>query len=317
MSGALVVGEITNGRLGEATACLVAAAVDLGGPVTLGVVTNDSEPIAAQAAFVGIDQIVAVTADAEPFNHEVQAAAVAAMIDHQQPALVLMGYTIRAASFAAGLAESLDLGFASDAIDVRRDDAGALLAIRPLYGGKVQAEVAFSQDVPAMILMRPNAHAAAAAPTAPPVHQLAFDPAGISRVRHQEFRQPDTGVDLTQAEVILAVGRGVGEQEKIQPFAQIAELLGVALGASRPVVDSGWLPSAHQVGQTGVTVKPRLYVAFGISGALQHLAGMQTSNTIVAVNTDPDAAIFNVAHEGAVADIHEVAEHIKALLETT
>jgi electron transfer flavoprotein alpha subunit len=121
-------------------------------------------------------------------------------------------------------------------------------------------------------------------------------------------------VDLKRADVVLAVGRGVGAQENIGVFAELAEQLGAVLGASRPLVDAGWLPPAHQVGQTGVTVKPKVYVAFGISGAIQHLAGMQASKTIVAVNTDEAAPIFNVATVGAVADINEVAEQMKLLL---
>ncbi len=122
------------------------------------------------------------------------------------------------------------------------------------------------------------------------------------------------GVDLTLADVIFNLGCGVGEQGNIEPFAAVAKRMDVALGASRPLVDAGWLPASHQVGQTGVIVKPRLYVAFGISGAIQHLVGMQASNTVVAINSDPDAAIFDFSDIGAVADINEVAKQMKVLL---
>lgn len=314
MSGILVVAECADGQLGELTAQLVMAAVALGGRVTLGFVAGDVGQVAAQCAISGVDEIVAVRVDSEAFDHEVQSAAIRAMIEQVHPKVVLMGYTIRTTSFAAGLAESLDLGFASDVVGLSRGLAGELVAVRPMYGGKIHAELAFSGESSALVLLRPNVLQTAAPGGAPHVRELSFDPSGISRVRHREYRRPAEGVDLRCADVIFSVGRGVGEQKNIQPFAEIAQRMGAALGASRPVVDAGWLPAPHQVGQTGITVKPKLYVAFGISGAMQHLVGMQSSTTIVAVNTDSDAPIFDVADVGAVADIHEVAEQIKALL---
>ena len=120
-------------------------------------------------------------------------------------------------------------------------------------------------------------------------------------------------VDIATADFLLSIGRGIGGQEAIPQFEQLAEKLGAVLSVSRPLVDAGWMPNARQVGQSGKTVKPKVYLALGISGAVQHLAGMKASETIIAVNTDPEAAIFNVAHFGAVADLFDVAEELEKL----
>ena len=124
---------------------------------------------------------------------------------------------------------------------------------------------------------------------------------------------PPSDVDITTAEFLLSIGRGIGERENIDRFAELAEKMGATLSVSRPIVDAGWMPSARQVGQSGKTVKPKVYLAFGISGAVQHLAGMKTSGTIIAVNSDPEAAIFDVAHYGAVIDLFAVADELDKL----
>ncbi len=313
MSGTLVVAEWIDGQLAATAPNLISAAARLGGPVTLGVVTAEVDQVAGQAGFAGVGEILAVRADTADFDAEHFAAAVGAMIQALKPSLVLMAYSIRSASFAAALAEALDLGFASDVVTLERV-GGELLATRPVYGGKVHAEVAFSSEVPALALLRADLWPAASPAPASAVRELELPARAPSRVRHRDYRRPEAGVDLRRADVIFAVGRGVGEQANIEPFAAIAKRLDVALGASRPLIDAGWLPAPHQVGQTGVIVKPRLYVAFGISGALQHLVGMQGSSTVVAVNSDPEAAIFDFADVGAVADINEVAKELQALL---
>ena len=311
MNGTLVIADIVDGQLGATTSNLVAAAASLGEPVTLGVV-GESDP-AGETALVGLERLATVRVPTHTFDAERQAAAVKAMIADLKPRAVLMAYSIRAASYGAALAESLDLAFVSDVVALQKDKDGTLLATRPLYGGKVHAEFALSADAPALLLLRADIWPEAA-PGAPPAKHDISTTVPEGRVRHVEYLRPEEGVDLTRADVIFALGRGVGEQSKIEPFAAVAKQMDVALGASRPLVDAGWLPAPHQVGQTGVVVKPLLYVAFGISGAVQHLAGMQASKTIVAVNSDPDAAIFDFADVGAVADANEVAKELMAKL---
>jgi electron transfer flavoprotein alpha subunit len=315
MSGILVFAETIEGRVADSAAQLVTAATQLGGNITLGLVAADTTAASQQASFSGVGKVLAVRAASDLYDHKFNAAALRAMIENVKPEAVLMAWSIRSAAFAAGVAEEADLGYASDVIALDRGESGALTAIRPVYGGKVHAELEFSKDAPALLLLRQDVWAPAASGATPEVKEVAAPEPAAERIRHKEFRRPEGGVDLTRSDIIFAVGRGVGEPEKIETFAEIARRAGAGLGASRPVVDAGWLPAPHQIGQTGVTVKPRLYVAFGISGAMQHLAGMQSSAKIVAVNTDPDAAIFEVAHIGAVADIHEVAEELMARLQ--
>jgi electron transfer flavoprotein alpha subunit len=139
--------------------------------------------------------------------------------------------------------------------------------------------------------------------------------AAPSRARHLELVEASTSadVDITQANFLLSVGRGIGERENIDMFLGLAEKMGATLSVSRPLVDAGWMPASRQVGQSGKTVKPTVYLAFGISGAVQHLAGMKTAGTIIAVNTDPEAAIFSVAQYGAKADLFDVAEELEKL----
>ena len=139
--------------------------------------------------------------------------------------------------------------------------------------------------------------------------------ARAARTEHVGFREAPAGdVDITKADFLLSIGRGVAEKDNIPRFEELARRLGATLSVSRPIVDAGWMPSARQVGQSGKTVKPRLYLALGISGAVQHLAGMRTAETIIAVNTDPEAPIFGVAHYGAVVDMFELADELEAQL---
>jgi electron transfer flavoprotein alpha subunit len=136
-----------------------------------------------------------------------------------------------------------------------------------------------------------------------------------ARSEHLGYREVEAGdVDITKADFLLSIGRGVEEQDNIERFEELADKLGATLSVSRPLVDAGWMPGARQVGQSGKTVKPRVYLALGISGAVQHLAGMRTAETIIAVNTDPEAPIFSVAHYGAVVDMFELADELEQAL---
>jgi electron transfer flavoprotein alpha subunit len=313
MSRCLVLAEVIDGALAAVTAEAVTAAVALGGEVVLAVAAPDPDALVADASLVGVTEIVTVTLSASDRDHEAALQVADAVIADVSPDVVIAPFTIRSTSFAPALAHSLDLALVADAIALQRDDAGALTATRSIYAGRVHAEIIFPTDRPALVLIRPGVWAAAELGSPVASRSLAVELAP-SRVRSLELVRPTGDVDLTRADVIFSIGRGVGSQENIAAFADVAARLGVALAASRPVVDAGWLPAVHQVGQTGVTVKPRLYVAFGISGALHHLAGMQNSQTILVVNTDRDAPIFGYADLGAVADVHEVVEQLQSLI---
>jgi electron transfer flavoprotein alpha subunit len=190
-------------------------------------------------------------------------------------------------------------------------------AQRGAYGDKLHAELEFPGKECVLLTVRPGIFPVASADGASiPSRAVPINLEGVARTEHVEFVEAGAGdVDITKAEFLLSIGRGIEDKDNIPRFAELAERLGATLSVSRPLVDAGWMPSARQVGQSGKTVKPRVYLALGISGAVQHLAGMRTAETIIAVNTDPEAPIFGVAHFGAVADLFEVADELEQALE--
>ena len=308
----LVIAEHINGGVRDVTRELVTAAAELGGPVTVGVIAADPTPLVDQVNLPGVDEIVTVAAGASEFENDTYLVAVEALIQERRPRTVLTGFTVNSMGFAPALAAKLGTGFAADVFSVR-DEGGSLVAERAFYGGKVYAEIDFPQKETVLLMLRPATWQPAEGAGSASVSELSV-PAVESRARHNEFVEaPAADVDITTADFLLSIGRGIGEKDNIPVFEELAEKMGATLSVSRPIVDAGWMPSARQVGQSGKTVKPKIYLAFGISGAVQHLAGMKTAGTIIAVNTDPEAAIFNVAHYGAVADLFDVAEALAAL----
>ena len=311
MTGTLVIAEHLRGRLRDVTRELVTAARELGGPVAVAVIARDPSALAGQANISGVDEIVTVSVDAEEFSADAYADAVAELVRARQPSVVLTGFTVNGMGYAPAVAARLDLGFASDVIAVD-SDGGSVVAERDFYGAKVRGELEFSGKETVLLMLRPTTWPPAEGTGSATVSELAVSTA--SRSRHLEYVEAAAGdVDITKADFLLSIGRGIGDQEHIPLFEGLAGKMGATLGVSRPLVDAGWMPASRQVGQSGKTVKPKVYVAFGISGAVQHLAGMKTSGTIIAVNTDPEAAIFNVAHYGAVCDVFEVAEELEKL----
>jgi electron transfer flavoprotein alpha subunit len=314
VNAVLVIGEIEGDSLSEASLRLVSAASTFNAPVVLGLIVQDAARAQALGSIAGVARVIAIAVEDATFDSDRTTSAIRAMVERSRPQLVLMPYAIRPASIGAAIAESLDLGFVSDVIKLESGEGGATIATRPVYGGKALAEFIIPADAAALLLLRADAWPAAALGGSPDLEIEPLSSSAPGRIRHREFLKPESGVDLTRADVIFAIGRGVGDQGNIRLFEDVAHRLGVALGASRPLVSAGWLAAPHQVGQTGVTVRPRLYVAFGISGAPQHLVGMQSSGSVVAVNSDKDAAIFDVADIGAVADMQEVAKQLLAKL---
>ncbi len=229
----------------------------------------------------------------------------AAFLGKIEPAIILVGATAMGKDLAPRLAARLGVGLATDCTALEIVD-GRLLATRPIFAGKALAKVKLNGD-PQIASVRPNVLAApepqAAAATVEPVAAAA----GNVRAKVVDIVGAGEGeVDVAEADIIVSGGRGVGGPEGFAPIRSLAKTLGAAVGASRAAVDAGWIEHSHQVGQTGKTVTPNLYIACGISGAIQHLAGMKTSKVIVAVNTDPEAPIFKLANYGIVADLFEV-----------
>jgi electron transfer flavoprotein alpha subunit len=259
-----------------------------------------------------VDEVLAVRVEQEASENDVYQQAVEALIEERDPRAVLMGFTVDSMGYAPALAAKLGLGFASDVLALR-EEGGEIVAERSYYGAKVNAEVEFPGHDRVVLLIRPTSWQPAGGSGSATVAEIAV-PAASSRARHVDWVEVQAGdVDITTADLLLSVGRGVGEKENLEQFEELAGRMGATLSVSRPLVDAGWMPNSRQVGQSGKTVKPKVYLALGISGAVQHLAGMKTSGTIIAVNSDPEAAIFNVAHYGAVADLFEVADALDKL----
>jgi electron transfer flavoprotein alpha subunit len=309
---ALVVAEHVRGELRPVTLELISAAKSLGGPVEVAVIAKDPSTFANAVNVDGVDEILAVAVDQDEFENDVYQAAVEQLVAERSPQVVLLGFTVSSMGYGPALAAKLGTGFASDVFAVR-DDGGELVAERSFYGAKVNGEVEFPGHDRVVLLIRPTAWQPAEGTGSASVTEVSVAPVA-SRARHKDWVEVQAGdVDITTADFLLSVGRGIGDKENLEQFEGLAEAMGATLSSSRPLVDAGWMPNARQVGQSGKTVKPKVYLALGISGAVQHLAGMKTSGTIIAVNTDPEAAIFNVAHYGAVADLFEVAEELEKL----
>jgi electron transfer flavoprotein alpha subunit len=308
----LVVAEHLRGDCRPITHELISAAKELDGPVTVAIIARDPAPVADAVNVEGVDEILAVKVEAEEFENDVYQQALEALVSERQPAVTLLGFTVNSMGFAPAVAAKLGLGFASDVFAVR-NDGGSLVAERAFYGSKVHAELEFPGKEQVLLLLRPTTWPAAEGHGSAQVTDV---PVTIerSRARHKDFEEVAAGdVDITTADFLLSIGRGIGDKENLPRFEELAGKMGATLSVSRPIVDAGWMTNARQVGQSGKTVKAKVYLALGISGAVQHLAGMKTCGTIIAVNNDPEAAIFNIAHYGAVADLFEVTEELEKL----
>ena len=266
----------------------------------------------ASKVYVADDESLAV------YSGEGYTNTLAAFIGKVEPAVVLIGATALGRDLAPRLAARLGVGLASDCTAFEVVD-GRLLITRPIYAGKALAKVRLSGD-PQMATVRPNV-----LPVPEPDESATANvepiEAAVGNVRAKVVDVIGAGegeLDVAEANIIVSGGRGVGGPEGFAPIRSLAKTLGAAVGASRAAVDAGWIDHSHQVGQTGKTVTPNLYIACGISGAIQHLAGMKTSKVIVAVNKDPEAPIFKVANYGIVGDLFEVVplleKEFKAIL---
>ena len=309
----LIVAEHLRGQVRPITLELVSAAQELGEETAVAVIAKDPAALADQVDVEGVAEVVSVKVEQEEFENDVYREAVEQLISDRGPDVVLVGFTVNGMGYAPALAAKLGLGFASDVFALRRD-GDDLVAERSFYGSKVNAEIDFPGHERVLLMIRPTAWPPAEGKGVAVEGALEASISG-SRARHLDFQEIAAAgdVDITTADFLLSVGRGVGEKENLAQFEGLADKMGATLSVSRPLVDQGWMPSSRQVGQSGKTVKPKVYLALGISGAVQHLAGMKTSGTIIAVNSDPEAAIFNVAHYGAVADLFEVAEELEKL----
>ena len=278
---------------------------------------SGADGCAAELGRFGAARVLSL--DVDTTDHNAWAAALAGLVCSEQPAAVVAGHTAVGKDLMPRLAGKLDLPLASDCIGLR-DEGGAIVARRPVFAGKAVVNVAAGSDATLLVSLRPNAvaaaeSAAAGEATAAPV---AAAEKGLGAVLKELIAAAGEKIELTEAAIVVSGGRGLKGPENWSLIEDLAGALGAAMGASRAVCDAGWRPHTEQVGQTGKTVSPNLYIAVAISGAIQHLAGMRTSNYIVAINKDAEAPIFKVADYGIVGDAFEVVprltEAVKVLL---
>lgn len=317
MSSILVIAEQRRGELRPVSLELVGAAQGLrhaGDEVAVAILSDSPERFHGALSVAGVDEIVSVKVGTAEFDPDTFESAVGALIAARSPRVVLVAHSVDSFGFAAALAARLGLGFATDVFNAEYV-ADELVATRGGYGQKVNVEVDFPGRSTVLLAIRPNVFKTPEQTASPRI--AAFEPpAQQSRASGRDFIELTAGddIDMSAAEFILTIGRGIGEEAKVAQFRELAEAVGATLGCSRPIADSGWLPKSRQVGQSGKTASAcKLYIAMGVSGAIQHLAGMKHVGTIVAVNSDAEASIFSVAKYGIVGDIFEIAEELRRI----
>jgi len=274
--------------------------------------------VAQELAAAAVAEVVVVEhAALDPYTPDAYAAAGSALIESAKPTFVLLPHTYQTRDFAPLLAARLRKPLVTDVTGIEGTGAGATF-VRPMFQGKLAAHVKPQGGTPALVTIQIGAYRADAArkgSAAVTKADVQIDAAAIRQKPEPPFREAKQAVDLGQAERIVAVGRGIKSQENIPLAEKLAKAMGAEVAASRPICDNGWLPMERQIGSSGQTVAPKLYVALGISGAIQHLVGMKGSRTIVAINKDAEAPIFEVADYGIVGDLFEIAPAIVAELE--
>ncbi len=315
----LVIAEHLEGKLNRASWEAVAAAQQTGEPVKIAALGAAVAGVAAELAAADAAEVIVVEHPAlAAYTADGYVQALAALVTAEAPAAVFLPHTYQTRDFAPALAARLGRALLTDCLGVKADGGGRLF-VRPMFQGKLHADVRPLGPSPHLVTFqigayRADAAARGAAPA--PVRTIAgaVDPAAVRQKAEAPFQEAKQAVDLSQAERIVSIGRGIKGQEHIQVAEKLAAALGAELAASRPICDAGWLPMERQIGSSGQTVAPKLYVALGISGAIQHLVGMKGSQVIVAINKDPDAPIFEVADFGIVGDLFEVVPALVAAL---
>jgi len=311
----LVIVEQREGKLNrvswETLTAGQALAADTGWTLEAAVAGSGVTNLANEIAGKKVAKVYAVESKKlDPYTPDAFSAALQQFIASKQPRLVLMPHTYQVRDFVPKLATAMERSAISDCIGYKKDGE-KLLFTRQMFQGKLAADVSFACDAPWFVTFQNGAFRGdkVEAGTAPaPVETVNVEIAeGVIRNQPQEvFKEAKQAVDLTQAEIIVSVGRGIKEQKNIELAKQLAEALGGELAASRPICDSGWLPMDRQIGSSGQTVAPKLYLALGISGAIQHIVGMKGSRTIIAINKDSEAPIFEIADFAVVGNLFDI-----------
>ncbi|HEV2021483.1 MAG TPA: electron transfer flavoprotein subunit alpha/FixB family protein [Terriglobales bacterium] len=311
----LAIVEQTGGKLNriswETLTGAQAIAAEMGWTVEAAVVGSGVSSVAAEVAAKKVAHVFAIESpQLAAYTPDAFAAALKQFISDKKAKLVLMPHTYQVRDFAPKLATALGRALISDVIGYKKD-GDRLLFTRQMFQGKFAADVSFAGDPPHFVTFQTGAFRGdqvQAGASAAPVETVSVEvSAAALRNKPQEaFKEAKQAVDLTQAAIIVAVGRGIKEQKNIELAQQLAQALSGELAASRPICDSGWLPMDRQIGSSGQTVAPKLYLALGISGAIQHIVGMKGSRTIIAINKDAEAPIFEIADYGVAANLFDI-----------
>jgi len=303
----LIVSLQKDGKLVSTSFEQIEAAKSLGGELYTVVMAEQADALASDLALRGGGKVLAVSyPNLRYYNDEVYVNVLSELIAKYSPDLVLGPATFYGKALFGRLAAKNGGAMASDVTHITLED-GNLVVTRPHYGGSVVSKIVPNSGGPFFATLRPKIYPESKDGAGEVIIE-AVETAGMEpKTVVKEMKVESTGsVNLTEADVIVSAGRGMKGPENLPIVQELADSLGAAFGASRAIVDAGWIAYSHQVGQTGKTVNPKLYIAVGISGAIQHLVGMRTSGTIVAVNKDKDAPIFNIANYGIVGDAFEI-----------
>ena len=308
----LVVAEQREGKLNrvslETLAAGQAIGKEAGWPVDVVLPGFHATPLAQELAAYNVEKVYDLEGPSlEAYTADAYVHALKAFVGNLQPKLVLFPHTYQVRDFAPRLALALDRTLISDAIGYKYEN-GKLLFTRQMFQGKFVADVAFAGEVPWLATLQIGTYRAdqAEAGAAQMETVEASAPPNLRITPHEVFQEAKQAVDLSQAEVIVAIGRGIKEQKNVALAEDLANALGGEVAASRPICDNGWLPLERQIGSSGQTVAPKLYIALGISGAIQHIVGMKGARTIVAINKDKEAPIFEIADYGIVGNLFDV-----------
>ncbi|HEY2651987.1 MAG TPA: electron transfer flavoprotein subunit alpha/FixB family protein [Solirubrobacteraceae bacterium] len=313
MPGVLVLAEADTGGLHASSFERIAAGTQLAesgcGPVRVLVVARDPSRYAAELSVPGVEEVLIVASPFEHFEPDLHAATVKAVIEAEQPQVVLAADSANSMAYAPAVAAELGLGFASGATGIAWED-GAPAVMRPVHGDRLVAQLDFPGKGTALVMVRsgacdPVAPGRGSATVREPAVTL---DASVPATRHLGYSHAGVDeLDLSKSAFVMAIGRGVEDEPGVTELEGIARTLGAAFSVSGGLVDAGLGSAARKVGLTGQTIEPKVYLALGISGAPQHVSGVSSAGTIIAVNTDPEAPIFKAAQYGAVADLFEVA----------
>ena len=312
--GIWIVAEQREGELRKISFELVSEARRLadtmGQPVAAILLGSNIKEKAAELGKYGADKVIVADDDRlATYTTDAYVSVIAQLAQAQEPAIILLGASVQGKDLSGRLAARLGVGVAQDCVAFSIED-GNLVAKRPIYAGKAYATVTYTDSVPQIATARPNVFELNEPDESRSVEvidaEFSLDDSQLKTKVAEVIEEAGGKVDLTEAERIVSGGRGMKGPEEFAILEELADLIAATVGASRSVVDAGWRPHSDQVGQTGKVVSPNLYIACGISGAIQHLAGMSTSKTIVAINKDPEAPIFQKADYGVVGDLFEV-----------